>query len=232
MVNKEVVERIGKYFEFGYPHFNRGIEYNWPNQDINFGDQITSKKEELGEFLLEQTRKYMDDFFNKKHRSYPYLQTGMNGLALHIGDGGRWIEVWKMMGASFIGGHNLDSYIERAVAFNVGSDTIEFLDPTILTPRVSKQGENYTISYPLPHGMNVIPNHEDYNSQSIERLLQLVGLKTELTFNREENKQEISTLEGKITLEGGICELKDFKAWDLPKATWVASHLMSLCKLD
>jgi hypothetical protein len=172
----------------------------------------------------------MDDFSVKKHRPYPYLQIGMNGVALHIGDDGRWIEVWKMPGASFIATHNRFSYIERAVAFNIGSDTIEFLDPTILTPRVLKQEDKYTATYPLPNGMNVIPNNEDYNPESIKKLLGLIRLCADMTFSQGETKQEISTSEGRFVVEKGLCKIIGFEGWNLPKATWVASHLMSFCK--
>ena len=50
------MERIGKYFEFGYPHFYRGVDYSWPNQDINFDRGIKEKRDELGEFLLEKQK--------------------------------------------------------------------------------------------------------------------------------------------------------------------------------
>ena len=47
---------------------------------------------------------------------------------------------------------------------------------------------------------------------------------------KNKKRQEISSSEGKIVVEEGLCQLIGFKNWSLPKATWTASHLMSLCK--
>lgn len=223
------MQRVGKYFEFGYPHFHRGIEYNWPNQDVKFGELIEGKREELGEFLITKTREYMQQFSGKSPKLYPYLQTGMRGLCLHIGDGGRWIEVWKMMGAGFIGAHNLDAYLDRAVAFNVGSDTIEFFDPSILTPRVSKT-DKYEIIYPLPDGMKVITPHRHLNQETIERLFGIMKLETKLQVDLNSDKQEITSQQGKIRVYDRICKVSDFEGFNVTKASWIAATLMTLCK--
>lgn len=227
------MERIGKYFEFGYPHFHRGVDYSWPNQDIDFDKEIRRKRDELGEFLLEKTRAYMRDFSGcRKPQPYPYLMKGEKGLALHIGDGGRWIEVWKMMGANFLGEHNLDSYIDRMICFNIGSDTIEFFDPSILTPRVVKQGEKYSVRYPLPNGLKVIPVSSNLDAETIQRLFGLIKLDTNLQLTLEQAHQEIRNLQGVIDVAEGVCETRNFEGFNIAKASWVASTLMSLCKKD
>ena len=225
------MERIGKYFEFGYPHFYRGVDYSWPNQEINFDKGIKERRDELGEFLLEKTRAYIKDFSAGKERGpYPYLQTGEKGLALHMGDRGRWIEVWKTIGANFLGEHNLDSYIDRMVCFNSGYDTLEFFDKTILTPKAVKQREKYSVEYPLPKGLEVIPESSHLNPETLQRLFRLIGLDANLQLTLTTSHQEIRNSQGVIDIKEGICEAKDFEGWSLPKASWVASRLMSLCR--
>ena len=173
----------------------------------------------------------MRNFFScKKMGTYPYLQTGEKGLALHIGDGGRWIEVWKTIGANFLGKHNLDSYIDRMVCFNIGSDTIEFFDAGILAPRVLNQEGIYSVRYPLPKGLEVIPINPSLNPETVQRLFGLVSLNQDFQLALNPAHQEVRTNTGVIDIKEGICEARDFKGWDLPKASWAASRLMSLCK--
>ena len=226
------MKRTGKFFEYGYPHFFKGVEYNLPNQDIDIDKAISSSKQELGDFLLEKTRGYMNEFSGESSRAYPYLQVGVKGLALHIGDGGRWIEVWKMIGPSFLGEHNLDSYKDRMIAFNIGSDTIEFFDKTILTPRITKNNKGFLVNYPLPENQAVIPDSKYYHLETLTRLYQISGLSSEIEFEKEKDLQKIISKQGKIKISNSNLEVSGFEKWDLAKASWVAARIMSLCNPD
>lgn len=224
------MERQGKHFEFGYPHIFGGIDYSYPNSKINYKKRIEEKKEELENLCMNNLKKYMVDFkIDRDFPHYPYLQDGQEGFALHIGDGGRWIEVWDEMGIHFINGHNLDSYIERAVAFNIGSDILEHVDKNILAPRILFEKEKFTIKYYLPNGLKLIPEQKFLNEELINRIFKVAELKNDAKIITEKDYQEIKNSDGGIIIKDGICEGKNFEGWKFHRATWVAAKVMGPC---
>jgi len=226
------MERIGKHFEFGYPSFSRGIDYSYPNRNFGYKRLLEQKKEELVEPLLEKLRTYIPQF--RVHTSmppYPYSQLGMQGLCLHLGDGGRWIEIWDMMGIHFINEHNLDSYVDRAVCFNIGSDVLEFLDPSILAPRILTERDQYTLRYPLPKGLSLIPSNNILHYEAaLKNMFKIRGLGDEFKLNLEKSHQQIQTSKGTVHIENGVCEGRGFQSWDVSHASWPIAKLMSLCR--
>jgi hypothetical protein len=127
--------REARYFECGYPRIIDGISYSYPDKKVDFKNALKERTNDLAEVLLEKFREYntMLDICDSAQR----VHVGRNGITLHYSQGGRWIEIWDMMGSHFIAGHNLDRAISlNSVAFNIGSDVLEILDPTFLAPRV------------------------------------------------------------------------------------------------
>ena len=225
------MERTGRHFEFGYPHFNSGINYNWPDEAEDYFAMLKEKKEELAPILLKRLTGYIVEFRIRTYMPpYPHIQRGTTGLVLHLGDGGRWISLGREIGAWFLSEHNLDAYAERAACLNIGSDTLEFLDDSILAPRVSvEKGEyrKYIIKYPLPKGMKTIDNPR-LNQETVTHLAELVNWAgTKLVV--EEGMQRLEYKSGAITIKEGMCEGRGFEKWDNPRASWVMSKLMSLC---
>lgn len=219
--------RTGRRFEFGYPHFEGGVEYGWPDENKDYNAMLEKRKEELAPILLERLRGYIREFGIHTFSCYPHVQRGRTGLVLHLGDGGRWILVGKYIGMWFLSEHNLDAYADRAAAFNIGSDTLEFLDDSIFAPRISVEKGEYIIRYPLPKGMKTIDNPR-LNQKAITTLVELVnwaGAKLVV----KEDMQRLEYARGAITIREGMCEGRGFEKWDNPKASWVISRLMSLC---
>lgn len=221
------MKREARRFEFGAPHFYQGISYSWPNHIKDYDTLLNERKEELAPILQDKLREYIKEF--KVHTftpHYPYIQIGMTGFVLHLGDSGRWLEVCKNMGIWFLVNHNLDSYADRAARFNVGSDTLELLDDSILAPRILIQEGKYVLKYPLPAGTKTIDDPL-LNQKSIDNLVELVGWKdAKLVIG--ENKRKIEYAKGIITIQDGICEGRGFEGFDNPKASFIISKLMSL----
>ncbi len=188
------------------------------------------KRDGLVELLTTTARKYMDEFGLRPTTPgyYPKVMKGQKGITISIGGGGQWIELWKMMGAGFISGNNLDGYRENAVAFNVGADVLEAVDETILAPRISIENDRYILTYPLPAGVKTIPKLKD-NERFIKRFYEVGELNTNITITEEEGErkvQRITNPQGVITIENDICQGTGFKEWNAARASWVIAKLM------
>tara|TARA_Y100000310_G_scaffold83178_1_gene79844 strand:+ start:1622 stop:1804 length:183 start_codon:yes stop_codon:yes gene_type:complete len=51
--------REGRYFEVGFPHFSRSVQYAFPNRSRNYADLLVKNKEDLAEPLLDGLRKLL-----------------------------------------------------------------------------------------------------------------------------------------------------------------------------
>ena len=225
------MERKGVLFEIGYPHFYEGVNYCWPNRDKDYDALFLDKRDELGEVLIENLKRYISDFgVCASVPPYPNLQKGEKGLALHLGDGGRWIELWKMLGSHFINGHNLDSWIDKAAAFNIGSDVLEYLSPEILAPRIMKKGGKWSMRYPLPDGVDRI-EHELFSEESLRNVYELVDFDPDIRITDENNLQKIVNSNGEIVIENDFCKGRNFESWDVAKSSFVIARVMLLSDL-
>ncbi|MAH07362.1 hypothetical protein CMI38_03880 [Candidatus Pacearchaeota archaeon] len=225
------MERKGKYFELGYPNFTRGIDYTYPNQDIEYKKLFQQKKKELEPFLLNNLKNYIIELgVSTMTPCYPYSQFGREGICLHLGDGGRWIEVWDMMGSHFISEHNLDSYKDRAACFNTGSDILEYLDKSLLAPRIHADNDQFTLEYPLPENIKLIPSNKLLeNDEGLRRIFKLGKLGDSYELKLSDSYQEISTSKGVVHIENGICNGRDFQGFSVAHASWPIAKLLSLC---
>lgn len=167
------MERKARIYEFGQPYLtgssgdglNQGVCYSYPeyrNSESRheWENRFRERREELSDFLLEKLDGYINTF--DVFRSIkPYAQITEKGTVLHMGQNGRWIEVYPMLGG-FLAFHNLDSCSEAISGFNIGSDALEFLEETLLCPRINKKNSLYEIIYPIPKG-------ESFSEKDIEK---------------------------------------------------------------
>ncbi|MFH1455928.1 MAG: hypothetical protein ABIF40_03190 [archaeon] len=216
--------RIGKKFEFGYPCIGQGLGYRWPDEEIDYNLKLKEQKEELGKFLLEKTKEYIETFEISTYRGYPYLQFGDDGFAIHIGDGGRWVDIGNQMFNALGSFHNLDYYGEHFAGFNLASDTLEYLDETIKAPRILK---NDIVQYSLPNGSQIIPPEIFPKQEILQRFFDIAQLGTIENIQLDEDQQIINKSQGIISITNGVCEGKEFHGFHLNKATKVIAYLLT-----
>lgn len=229
ILNRNSMERKGKQFDGDYPSFFRGVTYAWPDLDRRqeFDEVLVQSRERLAPVLLENLKKYFEDFGISEYSGYPYSDIGMKKLALHVGMGGRWIEVGPEVGGYFMGEHNLDAWAERAIAMNIGSDVIESLDEEILAPRVIVKNGDYTIRHVVPHGQGLIDSPY-FDAETLKRLYEVVKLDSNIGIEQDGHSQRIVNPQGEIVIKDGFCEARGFTGWNIPKISWVTARLMNL----
>lgn len=132
----------------------------------------------------------------------------------------------------FINGHSLDAWNERAACFNIGSDVLEHLDPSILAPRVENKEGRYVLRYPIPAGQGLITSPL-FDRANLQRIYKIVGLDENIRIIQNSKSQTIQNIEnpngnGIIIIQDRICEGRDFERGDIPKASWVISQIMSM----
>jgi len=224
----------GVNFEFGYPHFYGAVNYRWPNSPGKREEDLKRKYGELKEPLLEKLRGYYRTFLDKEpENGVPYVHANENGLTFHLLNGGKWIEIGgQNHGADLVGEHNLDYSVNRAIAFNLGADTLELLDEGILAPRVRVQGGKYSLIYPLPHPLNLIPNSQELNERLFGRLLEVVRVKPSVEIRADSRYQSVKTSIGEIVIRDGICISDNLKHGNSAVMSWVIARMMNLCQPD
>ncbi len=229
------IERKGVHFKLGYPKFVRGVDYTWPEEPQEWNDLLLKRREELKPFLLDKAKKYLFDFGLEESRSYPYGYTTAHGVQVHLTTNCGCTGVSNdLMGGNFVNCHNLDSWKYRAIASNLGSDTIEFLNPRILAPRVLREGEAYKLRYPLPPEVKRLQEGEKtLNKSSVAYLLvfppnaeKQKELEGKVEILSSPSRQEIRTPSGVIVVENGFVEGRDFQGFDVATASWVTAKLM------
>jgi len=229
-------ERIGKAFPCGYPCLqpSNGIDYPWPSETgEEFRPLFDAKKSELGEYLLEQTKKHMETL-DIQISGYPYLQDGMRGLALHTGDGGRWFGLGVSdLGNCIAGDHNLDSYRDRILAFSVISDALEFLDHEVKAARiVPVQGEDFRLEYTLPVGNSSLPvdRHPNLVDKAImQRRCDIARVGKLEDINVGDDSQVYRTERGIVRFENGQGIGESFRGFSAPGASWLIARMLGTC---
>ncbi|MFC1682552.1 hypothetical protein ACFL0X_02960 [Nanoarchaeota archaeon] len=164
-------KRQGRIFDLGFPYLSgsasggldQGVIYHFPEcvdsvKSDGWSKRLEEQRHGLEASLITKLSDYMDEFeISGRHPSIPYSQMTEEGLVLHMMGNGRWISINPQMGGFFLGFHNLDSFSEAVAGFNIGSDTLEFLDESLLCPRIKIREKKYRITYPLPKGEENLP---------------------------------------------------------------------------
>lgn len=159
--SRDMKSRKAKEFALGCPYLvQKGVYYCWPDRDYQAYPPIfNSHRKELGDYLLQQTRSYMGKKLSMDVKYYPYLNSGIVCETIHIGDGGTWLEFGAHSpGNGMVASHNVDSYRDRVMAFNLASDMLEFLDPDMRAPRIVPESESHRLIYPFVPRQD-IPQH-------------------------------------------------------------------------
>ena len=219
------MKREAREFKFGYPHFADGVPYAWPDDSKDYDALFLEKRDALMPFLLDKLRGYMKDFkLFSWGKGYPHASKGVNGLEFHIGTGGRWIEAWKMLGGYFINPHNLDGWGERACYFNLGSDILEFVDETILAPRLTVEGSSFRLQYPVPRSKS-LPDIKTIDREQVSRIFSVAKLSSDFQILPNYN---IESPEVQLSLGRRTCEARSSSGWNIAKASFLVVHLMNL----
>lgn len=221
------IKRVGQRFEDGTPHiYDRGLSYSWPTGNTEeWQETFKHNKDSVGEFLLNRARVYIADFHvNTFLPSYPHLQNGMDGLAIHIGDRGRWVEVDASFSTYMGNFHNIDAYDDQILGFNLISDLLEKLNPTILAPRIRT---DYTLEYPLPAGTKLLrPDSPIFQTDYQKKLHELAGLGRFKSVILEDTKQTIASDNGMIVIENEMCKSVGYEGFYVPNATVIAAKAL------
>ena len=221
--------REGRYFEVGFPHFKGGVAYGFPDESREYMELLVDRRVEMGDHLLDKLREYIPEFkVSTITPSYPYIQRCERGVVLHLGDGGRWIDVVRGMGGHFLSEHNLDSFKDRAVAMNIGADALEYLDESIRAPRILVEDASYVLNYPLPVGVDRLSG-EEFSEATIKRVYEISDLAQDVTYSGD-GPQTISNSQGTIGVEEGALVGRGFEGWNAGSASWVMSMLMRFSK--
>ena len=221
--------REGRYFEVGFPHFKGGVAYGFPDQSKDYAGLLVCRRESLGDHLKDKLAGYIDEFeVHTMTPYYPYIQRCERGTVLHLGDGGRWIDVVRGMGGHFLSEHNLDSFKDRAAAMNIGADALEYLDENIRAPRIFVEDGSYVLNYPLPVGVDRLSG-EEFSEATIKRVYEISDLAQDVTYSGD-GPQTISNSQGTIRVEEGALVGRGFEGWNAGSASWVMSMLMRFSK--
>ena len=223
--------RKGVYFEFGSPHFCDGVFYSLSSEDERFFSWFRSNRKTLAPILTKSAKLYLEKFYERETHGYPYFNIGEKGIIINIGDGARHIELWKHEpGIYFVSHHNLDSWIDRAVAFNVGSDLLETYYKNLLAPRICFGRNKWSLKYPLPDGVSRI-NHPWFRDENLKNIYEVATFGIPKIKNSAGLQKIVdSENRGELIIQNGFCEGINFQSWDVAQASFVISQLMSLTK--
>jgi len=223
--------RQAKEFEIGAPHIGDNIvQYPQPTRDYKkeFRRAFQERKEEMGNFLLEKLKSfdYKSDLWDKKY--YPYLQVGESMLVFHVDGNGAWIEVGDHI-TNVVAEHNLDFVDQKVLAFNLASETLEYLDAEMLAPRISLEANLYNFNYPLAKRNPMILT-KPFAEVEIE--WQAIFERIEVgkgEFSRRDDSLEILLAEGKLVVQEGMCQGIGYKKCNLCKGTYALAKILDYC---
>ncbi len=237
MAEKKEIKRIGRIFDLGAPYLagsnsgygNLGVCYDFPESDDyekkqKWKNRIREKRKELSELLIKNLSNYMDKFdINGKGHGIPYPQIAKDGVVLHMGNNGRWFEVYSMLGG-FLSFHNIDASSEAVAGFNIGSDTLEFLDDSLLCPRIDLHDNKYKITYPLPNNEKELPVKK-VKSLTDPEIFQKWFEIMKLGKAKLKEPFEYEFEEGKIGTEGRFIKGEVSRGWRVHGATFIMAQL-------
>ena len=227
--------RKGKMFEMGYPYLSgsstdlgrdQGVVYMFPERsfrDNSYEKSFRDKKEGLANHLVGKLSEYMEEFnISGGHTSIQYSGT-REGFVLHMMNGGRWIEVCPEIDG-FLNFHYLDGFSQAIVGFNIGSDTLEYLDESILCPRISKREDGYKIIYPTPDGEGL--SNKAINKLSDEKIFKRIFELVKLDKPKLTNPFGYNFKEGNINAQDSYIEGNVTNGWDVSKTSFVMAKML------
>jgi len=231
-----MVKKQGAFFELEWPHLNPGAIYYFLGNKEAQKEQnkfLIDNRKELASKLMVEVKKEIDFFDSKTSEHYPYLQESEKGIIFHINNGGKYFKLGQDSGmdGQIVSGHNLDYFIENAIAFNSASKLVEIINPKIDAPKILHD-ENNTLYYPLPNGREILPikngsfNLKKEFVQNIYNLVKLGGP----TLILENGYQKIENKNGKILIEKGL--LKAIPKRGHKEFSWICSKLITFSFTD
>ncbi|MBI2630147.1 hypothetical protein HYW76_03520 [Candidatus Pacearchaeota archaeon] len=230
-----------KKYSFGlfWPDFYEAVRYMWPAQDSEEIEKLDklleNKREAIEKPLLEETRKSMR-VLGMKDKYYPKSEIGYKGLTFHIFSGGEWFTLGGMMlGGYFISTHNIDGITGKMVAFNVAARALELLVQDFSAPKWTKKSEDkvhfseseFELVYPLSDE-TPLNFDESQHRKPLQRILQMLELKPEFEIRQKNNCVSLIIAEGRIDFAPNLCVAREFKPYNLGRASYLASWLCSL----
>ena len=223
------MKKPGANFGIDTPHLNPGVTYYFPGDRVKQKELkklLIERKNELAEKLSPEVKKEIEFFDPKTSSYYPYFDISNEGLIVYINDFGKWFELKEEFG-QIVHGHNLDYFIENAIAFNTASKLIELLNPKINTPKVLHD-KNKTLHYPLPNNLQILPEKSKEGSltkewiNSLYHLMKLGNAKLIL----EKGIQKIENNYGNIIIKEGVINAVPNQGHK--EFSWICSKLLYL----
>lgn len=223
--------RKGVIFECGWPNFDFGqIHYAWPNEFEEMNKKFSNNLLGLVGIIGENFKRYSAEFGLRSVSSDPAIIQG-KGIIASWHDNGRDIEFYGMCGANFVNGYNLDSWVDNVVAFNLGSDVLEFLSPEVLAARVSYDNENWQIKYALPEG-SALKDSVKASKKWIDKVYSVAKIGGSPDVKIEGDSLVLENDNGRIIVDDEYLRTEGFSKEYVPGSSFAASKLMNLTKSD
>lgn len=223
------MDRKGIVFQYGWPNFDFGhICYAWPNNPEEMDKMALGRLEEIGNIIGENFGEYSLEFGCGKVPTNA-VRVDAKGIVAGWYDNGRWMEFFDMSGANFINGHNLDSWLDNVVAFNLGSDVLEFLSPEILAPRVGYDSGSWEIKYALPEKSAFMDNVES-SKKRIDKLYSVGKIGESPEVKVEGFSLVLENSNGRIVVDDKYLRTEGFSSEYVPGSSFVAAKLMNLTR--
>ena len=233
MRSDRAAERTGKQFVLGTPYIHsNGLYYTYPKGDTKeFECTFKSWKDEIGAFLLRQSKTYINEFAVRVEPAWPHLQNGERGLVVHLGGGGRWVEFGLGFGGVIADLHNMDAFDEQILGFNLASDLLEKVEADIRAPRITAK---YDIVYALPFGLMSLPIHNNpiFSENWVDKWSERVAKLGSVRISISEEGQEFAFKAGKIIVKDGECRGEGFTGFSIPGATTLIAKLVDSCSFS
>ncbi len=201
----------------------------WPNNPKERNTEFYKKRKELLAILNPNFALYSLTFGAGTVPGNSAV-LGERGILLEWINRGRSIDFRETAGARFVSGHNLGSWVDNAVAFNLASDVLEQLFPDLRAPRIYKSRDEFEIKYPLPGGRSPLDNQK-FSRGGLNSLYSLVKLPVP-EIRKTKTEQVIQVPEGIIVIDRDCLKTQGFQNRNIPKSSFIASRLMCFTNQD